>query len=58
MIRKSELSKEFRVITGLDLHETKKAVESVPIIREDASPQEADEIKEKLEAVGATIALK
>ena len=56
---KIKVIKEVRAITGLGLREAKEAVESAPnVIKEGVSQEEADEIKEKLEAVGATITIK
>ena len=50
---------EVRAITGLGLREAKEAVESAPnVLKEGMSQEEADEIKEKLEAVGATVTIK
>ena len=46
-------------ITGLGLKEAKEAVESAPkVLKEAVSKAEADEIKAKLEAEGATVTLK
>ncbi|MCX7662043.1 MAG: 50S ribosomal protein L7/L12, partial [Candidatus Omnitrophica bacterium] len=51
--------KEVRAITNLGLKEAKDLVDSAPKpIKEAVSKQEAEEIKKKLEAVGATIELK
>ena len=51
--------KEVRTITGLGLKDAKDLVESAPkAIKEGATKDEANEIKEKLEAVGATVELK
>lgn len=51
--------KEVRTITGLGLKDAKDMVESAPkAIKEGATKDEANEIKEKLEAVGATVELK
>ena len=56
---KIKVIKEVRAITGLGLREAKEAVESAPnVLKEGASQEEADEIKEKLEAVGATVTIK
>ena len=56
---KIKVIKELLAITGLGLREAKEAVESAPnVLKEGVSQEEADEIKEKLEAVGATIAIK
>ena len=51
--------KEVRAIAGLGLKEAKDLVESAPkAIKEGCSKNEAEEIKAKLEGVGATIELK
>ncbi len=51
--------KEVRAITGLGLKEAKELVEAGgKPVKEGASKEEANEIKEKLEAAGATIELK
>ena len=51
--------KEVRAITGLGLKEAKDLVEGAPKdVKENASKEEAAEIKEKLEAAGATVDLK
>jgi len=51
--------KEVRVITNLGLKEAKDLVDSAPkAIREGVPKEEAEEIKKKLEAVGATVELK
>ncbi len=51
--------KEVRAITGLGLKEAKELVDGAPKpIKEGASKEEADEIKEKLEAAGATVEVK
>ena len=48
--------KETRTITGLGLKEAKAAVEEAPtVVKEGASQEEADGIKENLEAVGAVV---
>ena len=48
--------KEVRAITGLGLKEAKALVDSAPkAVKEGVSKEEADQIKEKLEAVGATV---
>jgi len=57
--KKINVIKEVRAITGLGLKEAKDLVEAVPSdIKADATKDEADEIKEKLEAAGATVELK
>ena len=56
---KINVIKEVRAITGLGLVEAKTLVESAPkAIKEGAKKEEAEEIKAKLEAAGATIELK
>ena len=51
--------KEVRAITNLGLKESKDLVEAAPKpIKENASKEEAEEIKKKLEAVGAKVELK
>ena len=57
--KKINVIKEVRTITGLGLKEAKDLVESAPKdVKEDSSKDEAAEIKEKLEAAGATVELK
>lgn len=57
--KKINVIKEVRAITGLGLKEAKDLVEGAPKeVKEDASKDEAGEIKEKLEAAGATVELK
>ena len=56
---KIKVIKEVRGITGLGLAEAKAMVEGIPAkIKEGASKEEAEEIKGKLEAVGAKVELK
>ncbi len=56
---KISVIKEVRAITGLGLKEAKELVESAPKAIKEGIPQaEADEIKEKLEAAGATVEIK
>jgi len=51
--------KAVRSITGLGLKEAKELVESAPApVKEAVSKDEADEIKKKLEEVGATVEVK
>jgi len=51
--------KEVRAITGLGLKEAKELVEGAPkAVKEGAPKAEAEELKEKLEATGATVELK
>ena len=56
---KINVIKEVRGITGLGLKEAKDLVEAAPkAVKEGASKDEAEEIKGKLEAAGATVELK
>ena len=51
--------KAVREITGLGLVDAKKLVDGAPAaIKENISPEEADQIKEKLMAAGATVEIK
>lgn len=51
--------KAVREITGLGLVDAKKLVDGVPAaIKENVSPEEAESIKEKLVAAGATVEIK
>lgn len=51
--------KEVRTITNLGLKEAKDLVDGAPKpIKEGATKEEADEMKKKLEAAGATVELK
>ena len=57
--KKINVINEVRTITGLGLKEAKDLVEGAPKdVKEGASKDEAAEIKEKLEAAGATVELK
>lgn len=57
--KKINLIKEVRTITGLGLKESKEVVEKVPnVFKMNMKREEAKEIKEKLEAIGAVITLK
>lgn len=57
--KKINVIKEVRAITGLGLKEAKDLVESAPkAIKEAVSKDEAEEIKTKLEGVGATVEVK
>ena len=57
--KKINVIKEVRAITGLGLKEAKDLVESAPKpVKEGASKDEAEELKKKLEDVGATVELK
>lgn len=57
--QKIKVIKEVRAITGLGLKEAKALVESAPAaLKEGASKEECEEIKAKIEAVGATVEVK
>ncbi len=57
--KKIDVIKEVRAITGLGLKEAKDLVEGAPkTIKEGIAKAEADEIKKKLEAVGAKVEIK
>ena len=57
--KKINVIKEVRTATGLGLKEANELVESAPKdIKEDVPKDEANEIKEKLEAAGAKVDLK
>ena len=57
--KKINVIKEVRAITGLGLKEAKALVEDAPKpVKEDVSKDDADKIKEKLEAAGATVEVK
>ena len=56
---KVKVIKVVRDCTGLGLKEAKDVVDGAPkVLKEGASKEEANEIKEKLEAVGAKVTLK
>lgn len=56
---KVKVIKVVREVTGLGLKEAKDVVDGAPkVIKEGASKEEAEEIKEKLEAEGAKVTLK
>ena len=56
---KVKVIKVVREITGLGLKEAKDAVEGAPkVIKEGVSKDEAEEVKKKLEEVGAKVTLK
>ena len=56
---KVKVIKVVREITGLGLKEAKDAVEAAPkVIKEAAAKAEAEDIKKKLEEVGAKVTLK
>ena len=50
--------KEIRGITGLGLKEAKELADNGGTIKEGASKEEAEELKAKLEAAGATVEVK
>ena len=57
--KKMDVIKVIRTITGLGLKESKELVEGAPkMVKEGASKEEAEDIKKKLEEVGAVITLK
>ena len=57
--KKIAVLKEVRAITGLGLKEAKDLVDGAPKpIKENVKPEEAKEIKAKLEEAGATVEIK
>ena len=57
--KKINVIKEVRSITGLGLKDAKDLVEAAPkAVKEGVSKDEAEEVKAKLEAAGATVELK
>ena len=57
--QKVQVIKVVREITGLGLKEAKDVVDGAPkVVKEQASKEEAEEIKKKLEEVGAKVTLK
>jgi len=57
--KKLQVIKVVRAITGLGLKEAKDLVESAPkAVKEGIAKEDADDIKKKLEEVGATIEIK
>jgi large subunit ribosomal protein L7/L12 len=57
--KKIQVIKEIKEITGKGLQECKALVDSLPaVIKEGVGPDEAQSLKEKLEAAGAEIELK
>ncbi len=57
--KKIQVIKVIRQITGLGLKEAKELVDSAPsTVKESTTKDDAQEIKEKLEAEGATVELK
>jgi large subunit ribosomal protein L7/L12 len=56
---KIKVIKEVRAVTGLGLKEAKTLVESAPTpLKEATTKEDADDIKAKIEAVGATVEIK
>ncbi|MFA5594038.1 MAG: 50S ribosomal protein L7/L12 [Trueperaceae bacterium] len=56
--KKLNVIKEVRALTDLGLKEAKDLVESAGVVKEGVSKEEAEEIKTKLEAAGATVEVK
>ena len=57
--QKLKLSKQFVVATGLGLKEAKAVADGAPApVKEGGSKDEAEELKAKLEEVGATVTVK
>jgi len=57
--QKIKVIKEVRALTGLGLKEAKTLVESAPApLKEAVTKEEAEEIKTKVEAVGASVEIK
>ncbi|MFQ5961178.1 MAG: 50S ribosomal protein L7/L12 [Candidatus Methylomirabilales bacterium] len=57
--KKIQVIKEVRVVTSLGLKEAKDLVDGAPKpVKEGIAKQEAEEIKAKLEAAGATVEIK
>ncbi len=57
--KKVAVIKEVRGITGLGLKEAKELVDGAPtVVKEGVSESDANDIKEKLEAAGASVTLK
>jgi len=56
--KKLQVIKEVRAITNLGLKEAKELVEGGGVVKEGVSKAEGAEIKEKLEAAGATVEVK
>jgi len=57
--QKIAVIKEVRAITGLGLKDSKDLVEGAPKpVKEGVNKEEAEEIKQKLEAAGATVEIK
>ncbi len=56
---KIQVIKEVRAVTSLGLKEAKEAVENVPTtLKQAVSKAEAEEVKKKVEAQGATVEIK
>ncbi len=57
--QKIQVIKELRTLTGLGLKEAKGLVDAAPTaVKEGVSKEDAESIKEKLEAVGASVEVK
>ncbi len=57
--QKINVIKVIREVTGLGLAEAKGLVDAAPkAVKENVKPEEGEELKKKLEAVGATVELK
>lgn len=56
--KKLNVIKEVRALTDLGLKEAKDLVESAGVVKEGVSKEEAEDIKTKLEAAGATVEVK
>ncbi len=57
--KKIQVLKELRAVTQLGLKEAKDIIDKTPsVIKENASKEEADKIKAKLEEVGAKVEIK
>jgi len=57
--KKIEVIKAVRTITGLGLKEAKELVDGVPsVLKQGVSKADADDMKAKLEAAGATVEVK
>ncbi len=57
--QKIKVIKEVRALTGLGLKEAKTLVESAPApLKEGVTKEEAEEMKAKIEGVGATVEIK
>lgn len=57
--KKIQVLKELRALTNLGLKEAKDLIDNAPaVIKEDATKEEAEKIKAKLEEVGAKVEIK